>query len=126
MKLSQGHKNIGHDHSPDAHGHVHGVVDPAIFTTEREVSHSLPILFTISGMRQPPSPYGLPLRLPGKSLRSGVLTFTHNILQGCGVKTSFAPLTNPPGCFPPHECVFDYCGSEPVALCRIFVTKNFQ
>lgn len=27
----------GHDHSHDAHGHVHGVVDPAIFTTQRGI-----------------------------------------------------------------------------------------
>lgn len=37
MKLSHGHKDIGHDHSHDAHGHVHGVVDPVIFTTERGI-----------------------------------------------------------------------------------------
>lgn len=26
-----------HDHSPDAHGHVHGVVDPSIFTTQKGI-----------------------------------------------------------------------------------------
>ncbi|MBI5640022.1 MAG: cation transporter [Nitrospirae bacterium] len=28
---------LSHDHSHDAHGHVHGVVDPTIFTTERGI-----------------------------------------------------------------------------------------
>lgn len=37
MKLSGGHKNNAHDHAHDPHGHVHGVVDPAIFTTERGI-----------------------------------------------------------------------------------------
>jgi cation diffusion facilitator family transporter len=35
--LSSGHKNNAHDHSHDPHGHVHGVIDPAIFTTERGI-----------------------------------------------------------------------------------------
>ena len=26
-----------HDHSHDAHGHIHGVVDPSIFTTQKEI-----------------------------------------------------------------------------------------
>ncbi|MCL5022716.1 MAG: cation diffusion facilitator family transporter [Nitrospirae bacterium] len=37
MKLSHEDKDSSHDHLHDAHGHVHGVVDPAIFTTERGI-----------------------------------------------------------------------------------------
>ncbi len=37
MKLNHWHKESIHDHSHDAHGHVHGVVDPTIFTTERGI-----------------------------------------------------------------------------------------
>ena len=37
MKWLNGFKNSSHDHSHDPHGHVHGVVDPTIFTTERGI-----------------------------------------------------------------------------------------
>ena len=37
MKWIRVLKDNSHDHSHDPHGHVHGVVDPAIFTTERGI-----------------------------------------------------------------------------------------
>lgn len=37
MKLNHGRKHCEHNHARDPHGHIHGVVDPAIFTTERGI-----------------------------------------------------------------------------------------